>query len=450
MPDQSTDRPTTDVASKTSSALASEKGKTAIADTVVSKIAGMATREVSGVYNLGGGSARAVGAIRERIPGSRTNFSQGVTVEVGERQTAIDVDLVAEFGVALADLAAGVRRNVIGSVERMTGLEVTEVNITVHDVAPRERGRRRRAVHEPRRVSRARLRQRLPAPSPRRSSAAVLSVPDVHDLHGGAFGEVATYLPGRRVPGVRLTDDGVELHVVTRGANPLAGHRRAGARRGPPARERPHRRDRRGHRGMTPEERTARRAVIKAHHPDRGGDPALFVELLDRDRPLLRRSRDRARTSGRRGTAGADGDRPSARLRQRCRARCPAPALRHLLTHRARVDRAPRRSVMNRSSLGLSPGCCSPSPPSPAVCSACCSRRARCRRLRHRRPRRRRLRPRRAGPRTPAWLSRPSAARWSWRPAPSPASPSRPRSRSATSYDARRVSSASSAGACRA
>ena len=124
---------TTDLASQ-SSALSSEKGKTSIADTVVSKIAGMATREVSGVHNLGGGSARAVGALRERIPGSRTNFSQGVTVEVGDRQTAIDIDLVAEFGVALADLAAGVRRNVIASVERMTGLEVSEVNITVHDV----------------------------------------------------------------------------------------------------------------------------------------------------------------------------------------------------------------------------------------------------------------------------------------------------------------------------
>ena len=122
------------VTSQTGSALTSEKGKTSIADTVVSKIAGMATREVSGVYNLGGGGARAVGALRERIPGSRTNFNQGVTVEVGERQAAIDVDLVAEFGVALADLAAGVRRNVIASVERMTGLEVTEVNITVHDV----------------------------------------------------------------------------------------------------------------------------------------------------------------------------------------------------------------------------------------------------------------------------------------------------------------------------
>lgn len=134
MSDQSTSTPTTTDVSSTSSALASDKGKTAIADTVVSKIAGMATREVSGVYNLGGGSARAVGAIRDRIPGSRTNYTQGVTVEVGERQTAIDVDIVAEFGIAIADLAAGVRRNVIASVERMTGLEVTEVNITVHDV----------------------------------------------------------------------------------------------------------------------------------------------------------------------------------------------------------------------------------------------------------------------------------------------------------------------------
>ena len=125
---------TTDLTTQGTGALASDHGKTAIADTVVSKIAGIATREVSGVYNLGGGATRAVGAIRERIPGSRTNIGQGVTVEVDERQAAIDVDLVAEFGVAIADLAAGVRRNVISSVERMTGLEVTEVNITVHDV----------------------------------------------------------------------------------------------------------------------------------------------------------------------------------------------------------------------------------------------------------------------------------------------------------------------------
>jgi uncharacterized alkaline shock family protein YloU len=100
----------------------------------VAKIAGVATRDVSGVYALGGGASRAVGAIRERIPGSRTNHSQGVTVEVGERQAAIDLELVAEYGVALADLAAAIRRNVISSVERMTSLEVAEVNIAVSDL----------------------------------------------------------------------------------------------------------------------------------------------------------------------------------------------------------------------------------------------------------------------------------------------------------------------------
>ena len=115
-------------------ALVSEQGRTSIADTVVSKIAGIATREISGVHDLGGGASRAVGAVRERIPGSRTNLSQGVAVEVGERQAAVDLDIVAEYGVSIADLAAGIRRNVIGSVERMTGLEVTEVNITVHDI----------------------------------------------------------------------------------------------------------------------------------------------------------------------------------------------------------------------------------------------------------------------------------------------------------------------------
>jgi len=44
------------------------------------------------------------------------------------------LDIVADYGVAIADLAAGIRRNVINSVERMTGLQVTEVNVTVHNV----------------------------------------------------------------------------------------------------------------------------------------------------------------------------------------------------------------------------------------------------------------------------------------------------------------------------
>ncbi|MEU6248476.1 Asp23/Gls24 family envelope stress response protein [Glycomyces sp. NPDC047010] len=114
--------------------LASDQGRTVIADQVVAKIAGIAAREVDGIHQLGGSGSRTVGALRERIPGSRTNYGQGVSVEVGERQAAVDLDVVAEYGIAIADLAAGVRRNVVDAVERMTGLEVTEVNITVHDV----------------------------------------------------------------------------------------------------------------------------------------------------------------------------------------------------------------------------------------------------------------------------------------------------------------------------
>ena len=117
------------------SELVSSEGKTTIADGVVQKIAGIATREVSGVYKLGGGAARAFGAVRERIPGSSgPNVSQGVSVEVGEKQTAVDLDVVVEYGVSIPDLAQAIRRNVISSLERMTGLEVTEVNVSVDDI----------------------------------------------------------------------------------------------------------------------------------------------------------------------------------------------------------------------------------------------------------------------------------------------------------------------------
>ncbi|HEX4255886.1 MAG TPA: Asp23/Gls24 family envelope stress response protein [Streptosporangiaceae bacterium] len=115
--------------------LSTELGKTAVADTVVAKVAGIATRELPGVYAMGAGMARAFGVVRDRLPGgTTTSITQGVTVEVGERQAAIDLDLVVEYGISIPDLADGVRRNVINAVERMCGLEVTEVNITVGDV----------------------------------------------------------------------------------------------------------------------------------------------------------------------------------------------------------------------------------------------------------------------------------------------------------------------------
>ncbi|GAA4675263.1 Asp23/Gls24 family envelope stress response protein [Streptomyces chumphonensis] len=110
------------------------RGRTSIADGVVEKIAGMAAREVPGVFALGGGFARTLGAVRDRVPGGRPNVARGVKVEVGERQTALDLDIVVEYGVPIPDVARDVRENVVAAVERMTGLEVVEVNIAVGDV----------------------------------------------------------------------------------------------------------------------------------------------------------------------------------------------------------------------------------------------------------------------------------------------------------------------------
>ncbi|MFF1674673.1 Asp23/Gls24 family envelope stress response protein [Streptomyces sp. NPDC058256] len=110
------------------------RGRTTIADGVVEKIAGIAAREVPGIHALGGGFTRTMGAVRDRVPGGHTSAGRGVKVEVGEKQTAIDLQVVVEYGVSIGEVAAEVRENVIAAVERMTGLEVVEVNIAVNDV----------------------------------------------------------------------------------------------------------------------------------------------------------------------------------------------------------------------------------------------------------------------------------------------------------------------------
>jgi uncharacterized alkaline shock family protein YloU len=110
------------------------RGRTTVADGVVEKIAGLAAREVVGVHAMGAGMTRTFGAMRDRVPGSRTSVARGVKAEVGEVQTALDLDIVVDYGVSIVEVAREVRENVIASVERMTGLEVVEVNIAIDDV----------------------------------------------------------------------------------------------------------------------------------------------------------------------------------------------------------------------------------------------------------------------------------------------------------------------------
>ncbi|MBP2053382.1 putative alkaline shock family protein YloU [Streptomyces griseochromogenes] len=110
------------------------RGRTTIADGVVEKIAGLAARDVLGVHAMGSGLSRTFGAVRDRVPGGSKSVARGVKAEVGEVQTALDLEIVVEYGVSISEVARAVRENVIAAVERMTGLEVVEVNIAVSDV----------------------------------------------------------------------------------------------------------------------------------------------------------------------------------------------------------------------------------------------------------------------------------------------------------------------------
>ena len=113
MTESSSSSASSTVAQASPSVLQTSQGNTTIADGVVQKIAGLATREVAGVFALGGGAARAFGAIRDRIPGATQSVGQGVSVEVGEKQAAVDLDIVTEYGAPIAEVARSIRRNVI-------------------------------------------------------------------------------------------------------------------------------------------------------------------------------------------------------------------------------------------------------------------------------------------------------------------------------------------------
>ena len=113
------------------SELATKEGKTHIANEVVAKIVALATKEIAGVHDMGtlGLSDTLTGfAQRAAKTGQST---QGVQVEVGEREVAIDLKVVVEYGVSIPQVATAIRRNLATRINTMTGLTVKEVNIDV-------------------------------------------------------------------------------------------------------------------------------------------------------------------------------------------------------------------------------------------------------------------------------------------------------------------------------
>ena len=101
-----------------------------IADDVVAVIAGVAASEVPGVYSMSGGFA---GGISEVLSGKK-NLAKGIKVDVGEKETKIDVNIIVEYGTRIPDVAFEIQNRVKKAVESMTGLKVLEVNVHVQGV----------------------------------------------------------------------------------------------------------------------------------------------------------------------------------------------------------------------------------------------------------------------------------------------------------------------------
>ena len=128
------------------SPLVTDRGTTTIKDAVVSSIVSRAVQEVSGAEpeiagrstTLPGDSSPTVGEFLGRITGGSSG-TRGISVEVGERETAVDVTITVPYGKSIPDLTKSMRDTIIQRVENMTGLRATEVNITVKDVSVPQR-----------------------------------------------------------------------------------------------------------------------------------------------------------------------------------------------------------------------------------------------------------------------------------------------------------------------
>jgi uncharacterized alkaline shock family protein YloU len=124
---------------ETQSPLHGELGTTTIQDSVVTAIISMAAEEVDGVVTSHGGAklpgdtSPTVGELVDNLTGGGSR-TRGLTVDVGERQTAADITVNVEYGRSIPELTKAIRERIIERVENLTGLEVTEVNIQVNDV----------------------------------------------------------------------------------------------------------------------------------------------------------------------------------------------------------------------------------------------------------------------------------------------------------------------------
>jgi uncharacterized alkaline shock family protein YloU len=113
--------------------LETDKGSTTIAEVVVTKVAGIAAREVGGVHRLGSAVARAIGAVTQRLQVGE-NQTQGVSVDITDGDATVEMNVIIDYGESIPDVAQAIRDNVIRRIEGTTGLHVASVDISVSDL----------------------------------------------------------------------------------------------------------------------------------------------------------------------------------------------------------------------------------------------------------------------------------------------------------------------------
>lgn len=111
-----------------------QESKLTFEDHVVKKIAALSAQEVDGILEMSGGFLEEMS---DRI-GSSDNITKGVNADVGEKQAAIDITCIVEYGKSIPGMYEQLKQTVKRAISDMTGLQVTEINMNVEDVLTKE------------------------------------------------------------------------------------------------------------------------------------------------------------------------------------------------------------------------------------------------------------------------------------------------------------------------
>lgn len=110
------------------------KGELTYEDKVIQKIIGLSLEKISGLLAVDGGF---FSNLTDKLINT-DNVTNGVNVEVGKEQVAVDLNIVVEYQKNVPELYKEIKTVVVDEVSKMTDLEVVEVNVNVVDIKTKE------------------------------------------------------------------------------------------------------------------------------------------------------------------------------------------------------------------------------------------------------------------------------------------------------------------------